>query len=309
MAAAGRIAEEAGAPPHDVPVADDSLPPPERAIRMPRKRDPPRGRSGADVTVLTCRGKVGSQSDRTVDIRLDTCANLSLIQKKFLESLRNPPRIRKGMKLQIAQLTNNAPLIEGYVILPLFIRGEDGTELEFEVEAYVVPDMTVDLLVGEDWHVNYEISVLRNLEHGHRVGVSDTGYYFPASSHRRERARRFRRKQTSRNGELRAFKDVVIPAATTVLVDVAGRLHPDKEWYVERNLVCVGKDTFLSIPNTLLSSRTDTLPVANPTSRPWLLRAGTVLGRALDAEQALEKPKDEQDLEEKTAVASALAVL
>ncbi|EJD43118.1 hypothetical protein AURDEDRAFT_126032 [Auricularia subglabra TFB-10046 SS5] len=193
MAAAVNIANEAGAPPHDIPVVDDRLPSQDRPIRMPRKRNPPPGRSGAGVTVLSCKGKVGSLLEQLITLRLDSCANLTLVAKRFLERLKHPPKVKKGMKLQIAQLTSSAPNIEGYVTLPTFIRGEDGTYLEFELEAYMVPDMTVDLLVGEDWHVNYEASVLRNITHGHRVQIGDTR----ASGRRSTRARARRSKEFS----------------------------------------------------------------------------------------------------------------
>ncbi|EJD36144.1 hypothetical protein AURDEDRAFT_74577, partial [Auricularia subglabra TFB-10046 SS5] len=253
MAAAATIANEAGAPPHDLPVADDRLLAPDKPIRMPRKRNPLPGRSGADVTVLTCKGRLGSLLKHLITIRLDSCANLTLIAKRFLQQLKHPPKIKKGMKLQIAQLTSSAPDIEGYVTIPMFIKGEDGAELEFELEAYVVPNMTVDLLVGEDWHVSCEVSVLRNLAHGHRVQIGDTEYYFRASSLAKSE-KEDERVSAARNGELRAFQDVIVPASSTALVDVSGGHHPDKEWFVDRNLICVGKDTFLSVPNTLLSS-------------------------------------------------------
>ncbi|EJD36113.1 hypothetical protein AURDEDRAFT_74536, partial [Auricularia subglabra TFB-10046 SS5] len=329
MAAAAHISQEAGPPPHDRPLRDPELPTPECVLRMPKKRHPLPGQSSKGISVLSCCGRVGSLDEELMTIRLDSCADLCLVHQKFLNSMKNPPRIRKGLKVQIAQLTNNAPEIEGYVVMPMFIRGEDGAMLEFDLEAYVVPEMTVDLLVGEDWHVNYEVDVMRNIELGTKVQVGDTGYRFPATfvrakSHKRAKASRFRKRKATRNGELRAYRDVVIPAETTALVDLSGKLAPEREWFVERNLVCVDKGVFFSVPNSLLSSHTDRLPdeqgehsiqrryaiaVTNPTSRPHMLRAGTVLGYAKDPSTTLDSPKDEEDLENKLATARALAAL
>ncbi|EJD40131.1 hypothetical protein AURDEDRAFT_70446, partial [Auricularia subglabra TFB-10046 SS5] len=326
MSAAANISQLSGPPPHDLPLRDPNLPASECVLRMPKKRHTPPGLSSKGISVLSCRGRVGSLDEELLTIRLDSCADLCLVHQKFLNSMKNPPRIRKGLKVQIAQLTNNAPEIEGYVLMPMFIRAEDGAMLEFDLEAYVVPDMTVDLLVGEDWHVNYEVDVMRNLEHGTQVQVGDSGYRFPATakSHRRAKASRFRKRRATWNGELRAYRDVVIPAETTALVDISGKLAVDREWFVERNLVCVERGVFLSVPNSLISTRTDKLDdekgkktvqrryavaVTNPTSRPHMLRAGTVLGYAKDPETALDLPKDEEDLQNKLATAQALAAL
>ena len=46
---------------------------------------------------------------------------------------------------------------------------EDGTILESEAEAYVVPGMTVPILLGEDYQLTYEIGVMRNVEEGPKV--------------------------------------------------------------------------------------------------------------------------------------------
>ncbi|EJD35726.1 hypothetical protein AURDEDRAFT_36096, partial [Auricularia subglabra TFB-10046 SS5] len=249
---------------YEVPVV--SLQPPELSkeelvIRMPRRRSPPDGMSTRGIRVLSCRGRVGAKDNPTTDIILDTGANLCTIDEDFRAAMPNPPRIKQGLKVQIAQLTSKALDIKGYVQFPVFIRGEDGATLEFEVEAYVVPNMSVPLLLGEDWQVNYELQILRNLAYGTRVGVGSSGHYFPASSnHRRARAARHRKKIRTSNGELRAFKDTIVPPNTTVFVDISSTLPLERDWLVERNLVCVGDDVFLTVANCLISTATDMLP-------------------------------------------------
>ena len=54
---------------------------------------------------------------------------------------------------------------------------DDGVILESEAEAYVVPEMTVPILLGEDYQHTYEIGVTRNIEEGPRVhfGRSEWG--------------------------------------------------------------------------------------------------------------------------------------
>ncbi|EJD50196.1 hypothetical protein AURDEDRAFT_58590, partial [Auricularia subglabra TFB-10046 SS5] len=310
-AAALRDAEGVGPPPRDVPVRgspdDDSIP--ERVIRMPKKREHAEGHSSKGITVLSTRGHVGTPLDNVAMLTLDSGASLSLVNKAFLARMRHPPKIRRGLSVCIAQLTSQTPDIEGFVKLPVFIRSEDGTLLEFEAETYVVPSMTVDVLLGEDWHLNYEMQVLRSVTEGTRVGVGESGFYFPArSSHRRAKAARRRRKASIGNGQLLAYRDTVIPAGTTVLVDIAGDLQQDRDWFVDRNIVTLGRDSLLSVPNCLLSTRTEAiidehghrsiarrsrLPVSNPSGSDLTLRAGTLLAHAKDPKDALTTPADE----------------
>ncbi|EJD36880.1 hypothetical protein AURDEDRAFT_30299, partial [Auricularia subglabra TFB-10046 SS5] len=298
LTAAVSISQIAGPPPQDVPLRNPTLPAPERVICMPRKRSYLPGQSAKGISVLSCKARIGAQDEPATDTTMDSGASLTVVHKPFLSTLKHPPKIRKGMKVHIAQLTSNTPDIEGYVTLPVFVRAEDGTMLEFEIEAYVVPHMTVPILLGEDWHLNYELDVLRSVEHGTRVAVGKTGFFFRAFSTiglgAYNKAARHRRKVALGNGELRAFKDVLVRAHSTALVDFASDLPLDREWFVERNLVCVGRDTFLTVPNALIStakdpvlveedataSRRSAIPVSNPTGTPYLVRAGTVLGYA-----------------------------
>lgn len=56
----------------------------------------------------------------------------------------------------------------------------DGTILETEVEAYVVPGMTVPILLGEDYQLTYEISVSRSVTEGSYLHFTGTPYAVPA---------------------------------------------------------------------------------------------------------------------------------
>ncbi|KZV79527.1 hypothetical protein EXIGLDRAFT_631787, partial [Exidia glandulosa HHB12029] len=262
--------------------------------------------SSLGVSVLSARGTVSSKSEDTITVRLDSGASISLVAESYIKSLKSPPKIRTGMKVAIAQLTNKDPKIKGYVSVPIWITAEDGTPLKFSAELYVVPDMTIEVLLGEDFHLNYELSVLRNLELGSRVQVGETGFTFPATS--TDKANRLRRRKAHANGALRAWKDTLIPAETTVRVPIAGDLQQGREWYVERFLIPQPDDSFLTVPNTLLDLRTEDagrqeplsiarrsyLPIANPSKTPRLLRAGTLIGYAQDPQSYLDKPGSQE---------------
>lgn len=121
--------------------------------------------------------------------------------------------------------------------------------MKFHVKFYVVPDMTIELLLGDDFHLNYELQVLQNLELRTHVKVGETVFTFSATSttantdaaerrdirvargftvhdlsiaefihsktHQRQRANRYRRKWAHSNGTIQAWEDVLILAETT----------------------------------------------------------------------------------------------
>ena len=93
------------------------------------------------------------------DLRLDSCANITLISYEFYESLAVKPSIKQGMRLQLWQLMDKDSKLKGFVRIPIFMTTESGDILETEVEAYVVPNMTVPILLGEDYQQSYEVLV------------------------------------------------------------------------------------------------------------------------------------------------------
>ena len=57
---------------------------------------------------------------------------------------------------------------------------ETGDVLETEAEAYVVPNMTVPILLGEDYQQSYEVSVTQNVELGTRIGFGSHDHWIRA---------------------------------------------------------------------------------------------------------------------------------
>ncbi|EJD35880.1 hypothetical protein AURDEDRAFT_38981, partial [Auricularia subglabra TFB-10046 SS5] len=303
-----------------------------KEIELTPRRRPPDGHSSVGIGVLSVNGRVGSADQEPIVLRLDSGASISLIAEEYLKTLIDPPRVRTGLRIEIAQLTDQSPRIKGYVQVPVRISAEGGGTLVFHAELYVVPGMTVPILLGEDFQFNYEMETLRNVELGTKIKIGATGYSFAASStttfiarkqHRRDRANRHRRKQTMAKGALRAWEDVLIPPETTKRVRVAGDLQQGREWYVERFLVPQADEAFLTVPNTLLDlcttdagckepgsiARCSTLPVSNPTKVPRILRAGTLLGYASDPQTSLDKPRTDEELEQMRAAGVLLAAL
>src|SRR5260370_41525623 len=75
--------------------------------------------------------------------------------------------IKDSHKLHLAQgvrLTGVAggTWVKGYVNLKFWLKDEEERWIEFVEEAWVLKDLKVPLLLGEDFHINYQISTICN---------------------------------------------------------------------------------------------------------------------------------------------------
>ena len=77
--------------------------------------------------------------------------------------------MKQGMRMQLWQLTDKDSKLKGFVRIPIFMITDDGDIIKTEAEAYVVPNMTVPILLGEDYQQSYEIGVTRNVEEGTHI--------------------------------------------------------------------------------------------------------------------------------------------
>lgn len=145
-------------------------------IKLKKRRFMPAGSSAVGVSVVAVQGWVGSMRNDQIDLRLDSCANITLISQDYLESLKDRPPCQKGLKMDLWQLTDKDAKIQGYVRIPIFMESSDGVILETEAEAYVVPDMTIPILLGEDYHLNYELTITHRINFKSFVNFSRVPY-------------------------------------------------------------------------------------------------------------------------------------
>jgi hypothetical protein len=298
----------------------DQLPPPPldaKPIRLRRKRQSLPGMSSFGVSVLSTKGWVAGLENSKVDLRLDSCADVTLISEDFFNTLKNTPRIQQGMQMKLWQLTDKNEELKGYVRIPIFMETADGVLLESEAEAYVVPKMTVPILLGEDYQSNYELGVTRNVETGTKihfagsdhviaaVGVDRTpdftrmrqsatlvNKFVKAKTHRREKAKRHRRKVKFGVEEMtvRAAEDYILKPHTCRRIRLEGQFDTDKDWLVQKNLLANANDSYFAVPNTLISARNPWIPIANPTDQPRHIRKGEVIGSLHDPDSFFESP-------------------
>lgn len=134
------------------------------------------------VSVLSARGYVGSLKNVETDLRLDCCADITLISSDFYNSLVTKPKIKQGMHMQLWQLTDKDLKLRGFVRIPIYMVTDDGNIIETEAEAYVIPNMTVPILLGEDYQQSYEVCVTQNVEEGTHLSFHHHEYWIRATT-------------------------------------------------------------------------------------------------------------------------------
>jgi hypothetical protein len=123
------------------------LPCDQTRVWIPKARTAAPGESSVGISVLAIRGKLGSVRNPEIDLRLDSCADITLISEEFFNILRDKPKLQQGKRMNLWQLTDKDCCIKGYVRIPVLVESQEGILLEFEAEAYVVPKMTVPILL------------------------------------------------------------------------------------------------------------------------------------------------------------------
>ena len=119
----------------------------------------PPGCSFLGATAAHVPVSINSPMKNHSDIIIDSGSDITLISMKTLESLSRAPKVKKGQKINLVQVTGKAS-ISGYVELDLYFHTEDGP-VEIKVEAYVVKGMTTPLILGNDFTDQCSLSVKR----------------------------------------------------------------------------------------------------------------------------------------------------
>nr|GAT48031.1 TY3B-TY3B protein [Mycena chlorophos] len=226
----------------------------------------------------------------------------------------------------------------------MYMTSEQGQAIAFEVEAYMVREMRVPLLLGEDFQTAYEISVVRKGDGECTLVIGQSGATVSASSSqtydlgfevkhvnavdsarlpegtvpvpvapglRVGASRRFKKadrkkKLDDAKRHVTASIDVLLSPGSVHLVPVEGNFEGCDQWLVEKVLISTDDGNVLAAPSTLISTDAPKLPIANPTARPWFIRKGDIVGKLRDPAVYADKPKTQTELEKMVASAEAL---
>ena len=213
---------------------------------------------------------------------------------------------------------------------------DDGVVLESEAEAYVVPGMTVPILLGEDYQLTYEIGVSRNVEEGPRIhfgraewklsaqqvdrtrdfdrmrqSAYSVGQFIHSKLHRRRKNKCHRQKTKFGKEEqvVRAKEDYRLCPHECKPIQVEGQLGEDKDWLVTKNLLSGADEAYFAVPNTLISAANPWVPVTNLSDRPRYIRKGEVIGVLSDPSEYFDRVHTLADWEERSKHAEAIAAI
>ena len=131
----------------------------EPLIKLHKYMARPPGCSFLGATATHVPVTINSLKENPSDIVIDSSSDITLISMKTLDGLREVPKVKKGQKINLIQVTGRAS-ISGYVDLELYFHTREGP-VEIKVEAYVVKGMTTPLILGNDFADQYSLSVKR----------------------------------------------------------------------------------------------------------------------------------------------------
>ncbi|KAJ7605542.1 hypothetical protein DFH06DRAFT_1275604 [Mycena polygramma] len=121
-----------------------------------RVRQLPDGLGSLGACALHIKVRIGSLEFEAIRGRLDSGADITLISEDFWKSIPGLPKPREGIRMKLYHLTGQAKVL-GYIKVPMYVETKDGEIVSFELEAYVVRNMRVPLLLGEDFQTAYEL--------------------------------------------------------------------------------------------------------------------------------------------------------
>ena len=130
---------------------------------------------------LHMRARIHKLDSSDVKAWLDSGADITLISEEFWKSMTDSPRLREGMRMKLYHLTGGAKVL-GYIKTELYATAQDESIVSFELEAYVVRNMNVPILLGEDFQTIYELSITRQATGQCEVLVGKSGRVIPAAS-------------------------------------------------------------------------------------------------------------------------------
>jgi len=279
-----------------------------------QKETKPEGLGSLGFQALHFKGHVQSIGRGEVKARLDSGADITLMSKEFWNKIGTLMKPKEGIRMKLYHLMGHATIL-GYVKMQLYTKTTDGLWICFELEAYVVKDMRVPLLLGEDFQTAYELNV-KCYATGHcEVSVGESSKIIPALSahnvdlgfkiHRAYMVQSFVQSKTVHRKRARqlknapkdlplvyAIEDVRIEAGTVRYVKVASAFQGCKDWLVEKVVVGSESADIMAAPFTWINANNPILPMANLDTRLLYIREGEIIGRLADPSRYLDNPDE-----------------
>ena len=236
---------------------------------------------------------------------VDSGSDITLISESHLKSMKNPPKIRTGQKVNLVQLTGAAS-ITGFVSVPIIFSTKSGP-VRMEVEAYVCKGMTAPLILGNDFSDQYDLSILRQngitslllgssqrtvkVENSTTPFVDSQGkpikvYIHPDSArslkvktHKQSQRRRQINRRRQSEPYIRASESVIIPPESVKNVKVSTANLEDADYHYAERLLNFHHDVedCFGPPDSIITNKDPFLAVTNFSTRAITIPAGQIL--------------------------------
>jgi hypothetical protein len=287
-----------------------------RIVEAVKAKSHPPGYGSLGVHALHMKVAIGSPDAAAIKGRLDSGADITLISEEYYLGLGYLPKPREGLRMRLYALTGEVKVL-GFTRFTMYARATDRTLISFEVEAYIVRNMRVPLLLGEDFQMAYELGTTRYSSGHCEIRIGQTERIIPASSAEAVdlgfevcqvhavRAKGFlqrtavRREQTQveKSGkdsllQVLAAEDTLIRAGAVWNVRVIGPFTGREQWIVEKVVISTDDCSVLATPTTWANSTDPYIPIANPSTRPWYVHRGEIVGHLIKPNEFADKPKD-----------------
>jgi hypothetical protein len=257
--------------------------------------------------------KVHVQSIDQVPIkdRLDSGADIMLMSEEYWESIPELPKPKEGLQIKLYHLMGDARVL-GYVKTTLFMEAKDGTVISFDLEAYIVKNMKVPLLLGKDFQMMYELGVSRQATGHSEISIGKTGYSIAASSAqgvdlgfeirqaymtqsfvRRKTLQCHKAKYKSQDFtplSVTAAANALIAAESVHNVPLCTSMDGREDWIVEKIIIGTNDSNIMATLTTWVSSQYPYLPIVNPSKLPHYIHAGEIIGHLVNPEEFVDRP-------------------
>ncbi|KAG6904467.1 hypothetical protein DXG01_009696, partial [Tephrocybe rancida] len=164
---AARDADTASLPETPEAKDKDPLAPPKPFVDIVHVRKAPLlpdGMGSLGTRALHIKAHIGSLDQEPVLARLDSGANITLMSEDYWKSIPGLPAPKEGLCIKLYHLTGNVRVL-GYIKMMILAETTGHQLASFELEAYIVRDMKVLLLMGKDFQTTYELGEVFTLPH------------------------------------------------------------------------------------------------------------------------------------------------
>ncbi|KDQ23442.1 hypothetical protein PLEOSDRAFT_1049779, partial [Pleurotus ostreatus PC15] len=259
------------------------------------------GFNAQGIRSLHIKAAVASHLITPIRTRLDSGADITLMSQDYWNTLPDQmrPSLKTGSKVQLQQLTCSATILS-FVNTVLYAETKDHRLARFDIEAYIVQDMQVPLLLGEDFMTSYEIGITRkssgqctvyassgtialaaSTSDSYRLGIYVRKAYAGSKFLQHKQAKRAKHRppfiyNPSTPTTVVASESVTIAPGHCSNISISLPNDQKETWFIESSLLTEDGQDILAAPATLVTPSMPYVPIANPMTRPLRVRRGDI---------------------------------